>query len=244
MGRAVHKDAPTAVAASPARNRRRLPRGTSSLPQALIAEIQRERLLEALMQRVCQQGFVQTTVADVVTLAGVSRKTFYECFADKDACYLAGYSRAVRQRRDAVRQAIAREPDGSRHFQVGLAACVHELARDPASAVAYFAEASRAQLVSAAVRQEWLGEGRRQRSLMRTWSRRLCKRWPEVPAPADRALRLVDAGVDTFLAERLSEGEGQRIVRHIPALLAFCYGALGFHELARAGSVASVRRSG
>jgi AcrR family transcriptional regulator len=40
---------------------------------------------------VADKGYAATTVADVVERAGVSRRTFYEQFADKEACFLAAY---------------------------------------------------------------------------------------------------------------------------------------------------------
>lgn len=38
-----------------------------------------------------EQGFAQTSVADVVRRARVSKRTFYEHFASRDDCYLATY---------------------------------------------------------------------------------------------------------------------------------------------------------
>ena len=44
-----------------------------------------------MAQVVAEKGYAATTVADVVERAGVSRRTFYEQFADKEACFLAAY---------------------------------------------------------------------------------------------------------------------------------------------------------
>ena len=44
-----------------------------------------------MAQVVSDKGYAATTVADVVERAGVSRRTFYEQFADKEACFLAAY---------------------------------------------------------------------------------------------------------------------------------------------------------
>lgn len=52
---------------------------------------QRARLLEAMGRLVGAQGYAQTTVAHVIAEAGVSRKSFYEYFTDKEACFLAAY---------------------------------------------------------------------------------------------------------------------------------------------------------
>lgn len=49
----------------------------------------RERLLEAMADSIREHGFRASTVADVVRRARTSRRTFYEHFADREACFLA-----------------------------------------------------------------------------------------------------------------------------------------------------------
>src|SRR3954451_5288435 len=58
---------------------------------AAVAANQRARLLDAMTRVVVRKGYARTTVADVVEVAGVSRRTFYEQFVDKEACFLAAY---------------------------------------------------------------------------------------------------------------------------------------------------------
>lgn len=49
----------------------------------------RGRLMLAMAQSIADQGFSQTFVADVVRIARVSRRTFYEHFEDREDCFLA-----------------------------------------------------------------------------------------------------------------------------------------------------------
>ncbi|NBS97405.1 MAG: TetR family transcriptional regulator, partial [Betaproteobacteria bacterium] len=49
----------------------------------------RHRLLDAMAQSVALNGFANTTITDVVTLARVSRRTFYEHFGTREACLIA-----------------------------------------------------------------------------------------------------------------------------------------------------------
>lgn len=49
----------------------------------------RRRLLDALAESIAENGYRDTTVADIVRRARTSRRTFYEHFADKEACFLA-----------------------------------------------------------------------------------------------------------------------------------------------------------
>ena len=56
---------------------------------AQVAEIQRSRLLAAAVRAVDELGWGNTTVADVVARSRISRRTFYETFANRDECLAA-----------------------------------------------------------------------------------------------------------------------------------------------------------
>ena len=49
----------------------------------------RERLIDAMAASIDAKGYRETTVADVVRIARTSRRTFYEHFEDREACFLA-----------------------------------------------------------------------------------------------------------------------------------------------------------
>jgi AcrR family transcriptional regulator len=69
--------------------------GVPVLPAAFTSRGQRERLLAGALEAVVARGYPATSVADIVRAAGVSRATFYECFANKDECVLATYDLIV-----------------------------------------------------------------------------------------------------------------------------------------------------
>jgi AcrR family transcriptional regulator len=69
----------------------RLPSGRHRLTRETVVASQRGRLIDAMASSVAEKGYEQTTVADVVERAGVSRRTFYEQFPDKESCFLAAY---------------------------------------------------------------------------------------------------------------------------------------------------------
>jgi AcrR family transcriptional regulator len=79
----------------------------------------RERLIDAMAKSIEAKGYRETTVADVVRTARTSRRTFYEYFDDRDACFLALFD-AVN---DAMMQQIASSvrPDESLEAQVDSA---------------------------------------------------------------------------------------------------------------------------
>jgi AcrR family transcriptional regulator len=69
----------------------RLPRGRHGLPREAVAESQRNRIHQAMIEVVSRRGYPETRVVDVIGVAGVSRKTFYELFESKEDCFLAAY---------------------------------------------------------------------------------------------------------------------------------------------------------
>ncbi len=70
---------------------RTLPRRGHDLSRATVRASQRWRLLEGMIEATAKHGYAGASVAHVIAHAGVSRKAFYEHFADKEACFLAAY---------------------------------------------------------------------------------------------------------------------------------------------------------
>ena len=52
----------------------------------------RARLTGGLATAIAEKGYAAVTIADVVRVARVSKRTFYEHFPDKEACFLALYA--------------------------------------------------------------------------------------------------------------------------------------------------------
>jgi AcrR family transcriptional regulator/DNA-binding MarR family transcriptional regulator len=69
----------------------------SVLPRRHVAEIQRSRLLASAVRAVAELGYSQTTVSDIVARSGVSRRTFYQMFANREECLLAVLEDAIGQ---------------------------------------------------------------------------------------------------------------------------------------------------
>ena len=61
------------------------------MPREAVTESQRSRILKAMIEVVSERGYPETRVVDVIEVAGVSRKTFYELFSSKEDCFLATY---------------------------------------------------------------------------------------------------------------------------------------------------------
>lgn len=62
---------------------------TSALEQLFDLSQTRDRLMMAMAENLLEKGYSEIVVADVVKRARVSRRTFYEEFADRGDCFLA-----------------------------------------------------------------------------------------------------------------------------------------------------------
>lgn len=110
----------------------RLPRGPHRLAREEVLASQRARMLEAMAHAVAAKGYAATTVADVVGGAGVSRKTFYEHFRDKEECFLAAWDAGVQVLVDAVeRSTLEAQGEWRAHIRAGVRAYLETLARQP-----------------------------------------------------------------------------------------------------------------
>jgi AcrR family transcriptional regulator len=69
--------------------------GPHGIPRAVVHEVQRGRLLDALAEVIAEEGYLDTTVHKILKRAGISRRTFYEIFTDKEDCFLAAYQEAA-----------------------------------------------------------------------------------------------------------------------------------------------------
>jgi AcrR family transcriptional regulator len=83
---------------------RRLPKRTEA------TELQRSRLIAAMIAAIEANGLRGVTVAQVLTRARISRKTFYEIFDDLEGCYLATFERSVDHARELMRRAYHEQP--------------------------------------------------------------------------------------------------------------------------------------
>ncbi len=90
--------------------------------RANVEEIQRSRILAAMAEEVVLRGAASVTVARVIARARVSRRLFYELFADIEDCLLATFDWAVEQARVVVLDAARDQDDWLERMRAGLAA--------------------------------------------------------------------------------------------------------------------------
>jgi AcrR family transcriptional regulator len=117
-----------------------LPRGRHRLSRQEVYESQRGRMLDALAEAVAAKGYAATTIADIVGRAGVSRTTFYEHFADKEACYLAAYDLGISVLLEEMGMAVAEQELSWARLKGAVRAFLRVLSEEPAYARAFLVE--------------------------------------------------------------------------------------------------------
>jgi AcrR family transcriptional regulator len=114
-----------------------LPRGRHHLTREEVSASQRRRILLALLEEVALRGYAATSVAHITARAGVSRKSFYEQFSDKEDCYFAAFEMATKALRESVRRSVGRTgtvDDPVEYFRTILRGFFEGVAANPAHA--------------------------------------------------------------------------------------------------------------
>lgn len=98
----------------------------------LRAEAQRVRLMLGMTDAVAEKGYAAVTIGDVVRHAGVSRRTFYERFPDKEACFLAAYDFVTELIRTEIADAARQDLPWEQRLLAGVDAYLAGMVREPA----------------------------------------------------------------------------------------------------------------
>jgi AcrR family transcriptional regulator len=109
----------------------KLPPGRHGLPRQFVLHNQRARLVDAATQVFGTRSYAEARVADVLELAAISRKTFYEQFRDKEDCFLAAYEAAAQRADEAIRAAARGKHDWAAQMRAGVDALLCFLADEP-----------------------------------------------------------------------------------------------------------------
>jgi AcrR family transcriptional regulator len=92
----------------------------------------RERLIAAMARSIEEKGYRETTVADVVRLARTSRRTFYEHFEDRGACFLALFEEINEDTMQQVARAVQPNQPLEQQVDRALDAYLESIGAQPA----------------------------------------------------------------------------------------------------------------
>ena len=195
---------------------RRLPRGSHGLDRGLVAASQRTRILEAVGRAVAEKGYAAATIDDIVRGAGVSKKTFYEHFSDKEDCFLAAYEVAADELFARVREAQAGPGSWLERTRAGISAYLRWLAAEPALARVFLIEVGAAG-PRAAERREALRD--RYTEQLAELQRDATDELPELPEPPAEIFQAVVAAVDDLVVRRIREAGAEELTELEPILV-------------------------
>ena len=223
--------APPAPATPPAAPNvlRVLPKGRNAAAREVVWESQHLRMLEALAAAVAENGYGPTAVADVIARAGVSRKTFYEHFANKEDCFLAAYDAGVDALLGAIDDAVnAAAPDWLEAARAGLSVYLHVMAANPDFARTYMIEVNAAG-PAAAERRAAVHE--RFAEQMARGHRLALSDLPELTPPAPYVYRACVGAVNELVTAHIRAFGPERLPELLPVLLDVHLSLLSGHDL-------------
>jgi AcrR family transcriptional regulator len=96
-----------------------------------VADIQRARMLAAMIEEVAEHCVGSITVSDVVTRSGVSRRTFYEIFEDREDCFLAALDTTIEKLANVVVPAYEQKGTWQAKIRAALTALLEYLDHEP-----------------------------------------------------------------------------------------------------------------
>jgi AcrR family transcriptional regulator len=99
-----------------------------------VARNQRDRILIAVADATSERGYAQASVEDIIARAGVSRRTFYDLFKNKEDAFVAAYDEAVRRLMRSIRDDRTAERDFASRMTAGLRAFLELLTGAPSFA--------------------------------------------------------------------------------------------------------------
>jgi AcrR family transcriptional regulator len=104
------------------------------MPADQVARHQKARLQGAMVEAVARDGYAGTTLRELVTLAGVSKSTFYQHFESKQECFLSTFDEIIEQLGARVGAAYRSGGDFRDQLMAGLAAFMNLAVEEPAAA--------------------------------------------------------------------------------------------------------------
>jgi AcrR family transcriptional regulator len=99
-----------------------------------VVEMQRRRLLRAFAEVLAEDGLEEASIGRVCKRAGVSRRTFYYLFDDREACFVAVLDEAVERISHSVLLAYGHGGRWSERMRAALAALLEFFDAEPALA--------------------------------------------------------------------------------------------------------------
>ena len=169
----------------------------------------RARLTEGLAAAIAEKGYAAITIADVVRVARVSKRTFYEHFADKEACFLALYAETTEELLELISNAVA-TAHGPWQERIGAAARAYfeRVAAEPelirAGLLEIHAAGPRARMLRREVQRRYAEQ-------LRAFSLTAEAEEPDIRGLTPALATAVVGGLDELMLEAAEAGHAERM---------------------------------
>ncbi len=186
--------------------------GRDRLPREVLAEHQRDRILNAAVEVFAKRGYQGTTVDHLVTAAHIGVGSFYEQFGNKEGCFLAVYDRIAAEGRERIAAALPGESSWGKRLAAGLAALLAAIEAEPFSARIALVEVQTAGPAALSHHDRNLDEAA---ELLRAG-----REHSPVPEELPATLELATiGGLTWFLQQRIAMGETAAAAKLLPEVL-------------------------
>jgi AcrR family transcriptional regulator/DNA-binding MarR family transcriptional regulator len=106
-----------------------------------IREFQRTRIIDATIEALLERGHADLTVSAIITRARLSRKTFYDAFENRDACFTAVVEQIYTRAASSIIAAYTAEKHWLSATRSALGALLHMIDEEPGLARVWFLHA-------------------------------------------------------------------------------------------------------
>ena len=180
---------------------------------------QRARMLDAITRAVAAKGYARVTVGDVVAIAGVSRRTFYEQFKDKEDCFLAAYktgTEALVGNMVRASLALGADADWREVLEAAIDNYVGTLAEDPEFAQTFLVDILGAGPAAVELRIEVYERFVEQYVFL---AKRAAKQDPHIDDVPEIYLRALVGGIAELVQQHLLRRDAESLPELAPVLV-------------------------
>ena len=196
---------------------RKLRPGPASSRAEVVAN-QRERLFGAMVAAVAERGYDKTRVADLLTISGVSRSTFYKHFDNKQDCFLATIDAVAATSGERVIASFL-DHDGpwQEKFERAFETLVAAIVASPAAAHLYYVD-------TYAVGREAIEKVERMGDRLEQLTIQAIEQSPDHAGMPNDIVRAVLRGFRRVIQTRLRTGRERDLLSEGPELLRWAIG--------------------
>lgn len=195
-----------------------LPRRPKLDVRAELRASQEGRLICAVADAVAAKGYAAMSVADIIAFAGVSRKTFYEYFEDKEACFLASYDTGAKAIFDAMGEAAIGTRGWEEMLDAVFSTWLEFLQADLAFTRAYMIEFWAA---GDAARERWAKRRDRTAAMLKATHQQARAADPSIVPVSDTLIAAVVGGINRVVISHVLARKRAPLTGLKPELLRF-----------------------